>query len=289
MKNRHLLILGIVVMVFITACGDNTEQSTGNKQTVVSRFEIDNDTIKQKDESLLISLNEQQEIKEKNEENEEKNTNSYNINEHIGEITITNNTENKPVDTNSTDNTEEHSEGDDSTDENESTEQNIDEEQTDTPTNESDNVSEVENTPDINLSYVVSNNDVIYNDVTYTDLYTNIKEIEGNSQYDEDTLIKFILQSYPSSEQVYTFINIDTDDAIEEEGDDNTNRTIDELLLTESNMYNSIRSKYNDKATWMLTINKWMGKDKAMLAGCKSFTIIIGTDEDIEVDVSDFE
>lgn len=283
MKNRQLLLLGTTIMLFMTACGNNKEQPTNTPKTSISRFEVDSNTIKQKDESLLISLNEQQEIKEEQKDKEDP---IYNSNEHIGELNIKNenNNEKEP----NTELEEPNTETEESGTETEEPSSEVDEHNSESSTEESNNVSEIENTPDIQLAYEINGNDIIYNSVTYTDLYSNIQKVEQQSQYDTDTLIKFILQSYPSSEQVYTFMQMYSDVEFED-GDDYNDILIDETLSNSSDAYNNICNKYNDRATWMLTINKWMGKDKAMLAGCKSFTIIIGTDEDIEVDVSDFE
>ena len=47
-----------------------------------------------------------------------------------------------------------------------------------------DNVSEVDSTQDLQLAYEISNNDIIYNNVIYTDLYLSIQQIEQQSQYD---------------------------------------------------------------------------------------------------------
>lgn len=281
MKNKHLLLIGITIMMLVTACGNNEESATGNSKVSISRFEKDSNTISKEDEALLISLSEQQEIKEEQEEND---NNRYDSNEHVGELVIRNEDDTSGSLENNDDNTNKTEEG------TEPSESDTESSETENDNNveNTDNVSEVENTPDTDLSYVISNNDIIYNDIIYTDLYLNIQQIEQQSQYDTDTLIKFILQSYPSSEQVYTFIQMNNGAEIAD-GEDYTDILIDEVLSEASDNYNDICNRYNDRATWMLTINKWMGKDKAMLAGCKSFTIIIGTDEDIEVDVSDFE
>lgn len=286
MKNKHLLLIGITIIMLVTACGNNEESATGNSKVSISRFEKDSNTISQEDEALLISLSEQQEIKE---EQEEDDNNRYDSNEHVGELAIRNenNTGESLENNDNTNETEEGTEPSESDTESSETSE-TSETENDNNVENTDNVSEVENTPDTDLSYVISNNDIIYNDIIYTDLYLNIQQIEQQSQYDIDTLIKFILQSYPSSEQVYTFIQMNNGAEITD-GEDYTDILIDEVLSEASDNYNDICNRYNDRATWMLTINKWMGKDKAMLAGCKSFTIIIGTDEDIEVDVSNFE
>lgn len=283
MKNKHLLLIGITIMMLVTACGNNEESTTDNSKVSISRFEKDSNTINQEDEAILISLSKQQEIKKEQEEND---NNRYNSNEHVGELVIKNenNTgeslENNDNNANETEESTEPSESD--TESNETSET-----KNDNNVENTDNVSEVDNTQDLQLAYEISNNDIIYNNVIYTDLYLSIQQIEQQSQYDTDTLIKFILQTYPSNEQVYTFVQMYGDNEITE-GEDYNDMLIDETLSEASDNYNDICNKYNDRATWMLTINKWMGKDKAMLAGCKSFTIIIGTDEDIEVDITDF-
>lgn len=142
---------------------------------------------------------------------------------------------------------------------------------------------------DKSSDWKVDGDDIIYANRRYHEL--NLSVQKAQSPYDKNTMINFILKMYEAKEnEIYTnfvdYSSTNTDEEIEnEEGAENTNATIDELL-SNSAKYLELKEKYNDSATWVIEICTYGGKNKAEIIGCKSFTCLVNTDEDVVIDMN---
>ena len=124
-------------------------------------------------------------------------------------------------------------------------------------------------------NYKVSNDDIIYNNILFHDLYKNAKSIE--QPYSEQTFISFIINTYSTKEtEVYSSVENDNDFVnLNNTDGDNTYIPVDETLYDNAN-HKKICNKYNDKATWKLEVYEYGLKNKGIIAGCKSFICFIG-------------
>lgn len=296
-------ILPILLMLCLTGCASSTDDNTNadTQKISINSFEKDEYTLKSSEETALLIQIAAQNREEQASANGGMLSTGHTMEEAVGELVIKNETPSENEGSAVEDSGEEvegsipeeaSPENEDNEDSGESSGENESEsgEAVEVDSTEpDDNISELpQDNQESNVSYTISGDDIVYNGVTYTGLYTSVQQVEPYSQYDADTLIKFLLKCYPSSETVFSSAQLYVNSVNTGDAEDYTDISIDDTLSNMSDKYTSLCNKYNDKASWVLTIYKWMGKDKAMLAGCKSFTIIIGTDEDIEVDITDF-
>jgi hypothetical protein len=141
-------------------------------------------------------------------------------------------------------------------------------------------------------AYTVNGNDVIYNGVTYSNLYVNALKCE--SPYSTEDFINFILYLYPApntGDMVYTVPYIVSEEEgidIPEGADSNVSVSLEDGL-SESADYMRLVDKYNDHAAWSLEIYQFGGKDKLKLVGCKSFIASLSSVDDVVVDLSDMD
>lgn len=138
--------------------------------------------------------------------------------------------------------------------------------------------------------WTVDGDDIVHANRRYYELNSSVQQAQ--SPYDKNTMINFILEMYEAREnEVYTnyidYSNTSTGEELEnDDGSENTNMTIDELLEG-SSKYLELKEKYNDSATWVIEICTYGGKNKAQIIGCKSFMCLMNTDEDIVIDMND--
>lgn len=154
--------------------------------------------------------------------------------------------------------------------------------------NSSDNTSQnvenamgeliLENT-DNSIAYeVVNNTDVTYKGTTYVNLYTCINSL--NTKYDKNTVINFIIKNIKmTSKEVYCDLTVD--DGVGSVDD----ISIDEELYGREK-YEELKSKYNEPATWSLTLTNSTDRTFKVIFGSYSYMLLSGVDGDVTLDMS---
>lgn len=137
----------------------------------------------------------------------------------------------------------------------------------------------MENTDD-SVAYDVSNDtDVSYKGTTYYGLYSCVNSL--NTKYDKNTIINFIIKNIKmTSKEVYCQLSTDEGDASEAD-----NFSIDDELSGRPK-YEELKSKYNEPATWTLTLINSDDKSIKVIFGSYSYMLLSGVDSDVVLDMS---
>lgn len=136
----------------------------------------------------------------------------------------------------------------------------------------------LENT-DNSIAYeVVNNTDVTYKGTTYVNLYACINSL--NTKYDKNTVINFIIKNIKmTSKEIYCDLTVD--DGVESADD----ISIDEELYGREK-YEELKSKYNESATWSLTLTNSTDRTFRVIFGSYSYMLLSGVDGDVTLDMS---
>lgn len=137
----------------------------------------------------------------------------------------------------------------------------------------------MENTDD-SVAYDVSNDtDVSYKGTNYYSLYSCVNSL--NTKYDKNTIINFIIKNIKmTSKEVYCQLSTDEGDTSEAD-----NFSIDDELSGRPK-YEELKSKYNEPATWTLTLINSDDKSIKVIFGSYSYMLLSGVDSDVVLDMS---
>lgn len=125
---------------------------------------------------------------------------------------------------------------------------------------------------------VVNNRDIQYHDKLYKNLYYNINKIE--TKYNKNTLINFIIKTYKSeSSTIYTELDQSDYSKPNEDGFD-----IDDSI--DSNVYEKLKDKYSEKATWILYLRDSETGEQHMIFGAKNYMLAEQSQNYYEVDMN---
>ena len=140
---------------------------------------------------------------------------------------------------------------------------------------------------DNTAEYIIDNNDVIYNNCRFVDLYSNVNAVQ--QPYTVENLINFIVKTYKNNGKEVVYTELQTDRSV----DNNTEQGAGDYLTKHESLmdregYIDISNKYNDYAIWSISVYAENYQDMAVLNGCKSFIIYNGYNN-IEVDMNDYK
>lgn len=136
------------------------------------------------------------------------------------------------------------------------------------------------NNTDTSVAYeVIDGTDVKYKGVTYVNLYTCVDSL--NTKYDKNTIINFIIKNIKGlSNTVYCDLSVDTETEEEEVF------SIDEELSGREK-YESLKNRYNEPATWALTLINSEDRSFKVIFGSYSYMLLSGVDGDVVLDMSE--
>ena len=120
------------------------------------------------------------------------------------------------------------------------------------------------------------NGDIIYNDITFTDLKTNVNKI-NHSKYTSREIIDFIVHSFKTEDKI-VFSRIDFNDEYSEES---TSIFLDQFIaLKEYKEF--VENHNNENINWQLSIYTYAYQHAAYLYGSSSYVVSLSTvDKDI--------
>ena len=136
------------------------------------------------------------------------------------------------------------------------------------------------NNTDTSVAYeVINDTDVKYKGVTYVSLYTCVNSL--NTKYDKNTIINFIIKNINGlSNTVYCDLSVDT------ETDDEEVFSIDDELSGREK-YENLKNRYNEPATWALTLINSEDRSFKVIFGSYSYMLLSGVDGDVVLDMSE--
>lgn len=136
------------------------------------------------------------------------------------------------------------------------------------------------NNKDTSVTYeVINGTDVKYKGVTYVNLYTCVNSL--NTKYDKNTVINFIIKNIKGlSNTVYCDLSVDN----ATEGEEIF--SIDEELSGREK-YESLKNRYNEPATWALTLVNSEDRSFKVIFGSYSYMLLSGVDGDVVLDMSE--
>ena len=136
------------------------------------------------------------------------------------------------------------------------------------------------NNTDTSVTYeVINDTDVKYKGITYVNLYTCVNSL--NTKYDKNTVINFIIKNIKGlSDTVYCDLSVDTETEEEEVF------SIDEELSGREK-YESLKNRYNEPATWSLTLINSEDRSFKVIFGSYSYMLLSGVDGDVVLDMSE--
>lgn len=139
---------------------------------------------------------------------------------------------------------------------------------------------------DTSISYEISDNNIIYNGITYYNLYSNINQL--NSKYDKNTLINFIIKNYnATSSEIYTNL------IVEEQREIDPNAEIEEITFDEQlgdNLkYIELKEQYNENVSWALSLMESDTNKSVMMYGCNSYILLANIGSDVVLDMNELD
>lgn len=127
--------------------------------------------------------------------------------------------------------------------------------------------------------YTIDNNDIIYRDQRFHDLYSIVKEMD--MEYDWQTFLNFILKTN-------TLDDSDLWAGYEENYEEGEYViTVDEEISGVAS-YESLKSEYGEKVKWVFTL-----RDKSCtcnrIYGCNKYMLITSSEQEVTIDMNDLD
>lgn len=139
---------------------------------------------------------------------------------------------------------------------------------------------------DTSVNYEISGKDIIYRGVTYDELYSVVNSV--SQPYELNTFINFIIKTYDNKGEDLVFAElISSEGNSGAEEDLGASLTISEMLIGDKG-YSELVEKYNEEASWAITLFTYGGENMWILYGCSSYILYEGKDE-LNVDMSEFD
>lgn len=135
---------------------------------------------------------------------------------------------------------------------------------------------------------LVNDSDIVYNNITFKDLYSNIKHLD--LPCDETTFINFIIKTYITKENTIFTSYVNDNEYVynpEVDGEDNVYITLDEGLQ-ENDTYINLVNKYSNKVNWSLTVYNEEYTSVGVIYGCSDYILYNGGTDTKEIDMSKY-
>lgn len=129
---------------------------------------------------------------------------------------------------------------------------------------------------------VINENDVLYNNRTYYDLYKAAMKLD--MPYSKTTFINFILKTYKTSASEIFILY--SSDLVETE-DDVRVSAYDEVKDLFG--YTDVANKYGEDVYWYINIHERLDKNAATLYGCSKYILYQGSMNEVHIDMSELD